>query len=355
METFLRILLATGAPTLPQMIGGSQRTGDTLLKQLAKRGHHVALTAGLIGKGWLGLRGRALMRLTGNRAIKDHLLGYTAYRSWFPWQTAEEVARRFSPEIVIVQAHATGKVAFAFRDAGQNVVFNFQDNEFRKLGRDLRDFGTIRGVANSDFTAQAYRSAYGAYCRTIYPLIDRAAYVTAGCGKYVTFINPNPVKGLEKALEIAALLPTVPFRFQETWPMPSAERGALRDRLAQMPNVTLAPKVDDMRDVYAATRVLLVPSKWEEGYGRIASEAQFSGIPVVGSDRGGLPEAIGQGGIILGADDPASAWAQNIQSLYDNSDLYSTLAMRAREHANRETLQIEKQIDAWEDMLAAYL
>lgn len=38
--------------------------------------------------------------------------------------------------------------------------------------------------------------------------------------------------------------------------------------------------------------VCVVPSVWEEPFGRVALEAQFLGIPVVATNRGGLPEII---------------------------------------------------------------
>ena len=54
----------------------------------------------------------------------------------------------------------------------------------------------------------------------------------------------------------------------------------------------------DMRSVYRDTKVLLVPSQWLETWGRVATEAQFSGIPVLASRSGALPEAVGPGGIL---------------------------------------------------------
>ncbi len=60
----------------------------------------------------------------------------------------------------------------------------------------------------------------------------------------------------------------------------------------------LVGRTMDTRSVYAATRVLLVPSQWKaETWGRVASEAQFSGIPVLASDVGGSPEAVAPGGV----------------------------------------------------------
>ena len=134
--------------------------------------------------------------------------------------------------------------------------------------------------------------------------------------------------------------------------MPRDERAALAQRLAGLPNVTLAPRVDDMREVYAQTKVLLVPSQWEEGYGRIASEAQFSGIPVIGSDRGGLPEAIGTGGVVLPADAPAERWAQSLRDILNDAKRHSKLKESAKAYARRPELQLDLQIDAWEAAIA---
>ncbi len=52
-----------------------------------------------------------------------------------------------------------------------------------------------------------------------------------------------------------------------------------------------------------AMDVLLLPSR-KEGFGCVILEAQACGVPVVGSDCGGIPEAIGEGGTIIpdGAD-----------------------------------------------------
>ena len=53
------------------------------------------------------------------------------------------------------------------------------------------------------------------------------------------------------------------------------------------------PKVvDDIDELFAQTRVLLVPSLWDEAFGMIAVEAMVRGIPVLASDVGGLPEAM---------------------------------------------------------------
>jgi glycosyltransferase involved in cell wall biosynthesis len=51
------------------------------------------------------------------------------------------------------------------------------------------------------------------------------------------------------------------------------------------------------------TRILLVPSVFDEPFGRVAAEAMINGIPPIVSNRGGLPETVGMGGIVLNLPD----------------------------------------------------
>lgn len=57
-----------------------------------------------------------------------------------------------------------------------------------------------------------------------------------------------------------------------------------------------------MRKSYA----VIVPSIWEEPFGRVALESLCEGVPVIGSDRGALPEIIGSKyGIVVKPDEKA--------------------------------------------------
>jgi glycosyltransferase involved in cell wall biosynthesis len=47
------------------------------------------------------------------------------------------------------------------------------------------------------------------------------------------------------------------------------------------------------------TRVLLVPSLFLEWLGRVAVEGMANGIPVLASDRGALPETLGEAGFVF--------------------------------------------------------
>ncbi len=55
-----------------------------------------------------------------------------------------------------------------------------------------------------------------------------------------------------------------------------------------------APPVPSAADYFALTRLLLVPSVWEEPFGRVAAEAMINGVPPLVANRGSLPDVLGR-------------------------------------------------------------
>ena len=62
--------------------------------------------------------------------------------------------------------------------------------------------------------------------------------------------------------------------------------------LSGVKNLRIMPNTPDPRQFYAVTKLLLMPSLMENA-GFVAMEAMTNGIPVLASNRGGLPETIG--------------------------------------------------------------
>jgi glycosyltransferase involved in cell wall biosynthesis len=58
----------------------------------------------------------------------------------------------------------------------------------------------------------------------------------------------------------------------------------------------------DRERLYAGARALILPS-FDEGFGVPALEAMAAGVPVIASNRGALPEVIGQAGTLLDPSD----------------------------------------------------
>jgi glycosyltransferase involved in cell wall biosynthesis len=103
------------------------------------------------------------------------------------------------------------------------------------------------------------------------------------------------------------------------------------------------PRPDDF---FALTRILLVPSTVAESFGRVAAEAMVNGIPPIVSNRGGLPQTVGGGGIVLNlpdwltpesqelpTEDEVRPWFDAVCALWDDPDRYQAASRRARAEA----------------------
>ena len=89
----------------------------------------------------------------------------------------------------------------------------------------------------------------------------------------------------------------------------------------------------DRQRVYGGARVLVLPS-WNEGFGITALEAMSLGIPVVTSDRGALPEVVGDAGLLMSPDSEDSL-VSALDQLLSNAWLADALSARGRERATR--------------------
>ncbi len=348
----MKILFVTGHKYLPQVYAGLQTSTDELCKGLLGRGHRVCVLAGLMPGGWLGWTSRLKARLrshfTRHSVARDTGLGYPVWRSWFPWDNVAYVARKEKPDLIVVMAVEPVRMALAAKLTGIPILIQLMDVEFEKHGGAFEDLGKIACIANSGFTANKYREAYGIDSGVIYPFISPEKYETQTSRENVTFINPVTEKGRDVAIEIARLCPEIPFSFVEGWPLSTKKRYTLMHDLSALSNVSLSASQEDMRKVYGKCKILLAPSLWEEAYGRVATEAQFSGIPVVASNRGGLPEAVGPGGILIDPDGPIEEWVTAIRELWNNDELYREMSGAAIAYSHRHEMSYKFLLDSME-------
>jgi len=87
---------------------------------------------------------------------------------------------------------------------------------------------------------------------------------------------------------------------------------------------------DELREYLSAARFVLVPSRWHENFPYVIFQAFAAGKPVLGSNRGGIPELIGrERGIVFDPDDTASL-AEKMLELWQNEKLCESMGRSAR-------------------------
>ncbi|EEF25243.1 glycosyltransferase, putative, partial [Ricinus communis] len=286
---------------------------------LRSRKHHVAIMCGLAPKGMVWLKNRITSRVMGNAFPMDSYMGFPVYRGWNFYQGFSAIAEKENPDCVIVQGalYETYEFASWASQAGHRIFFYIHDLSVPLSDRELPDLTRVTFIANSPFTAATIKSRLGLEIPVVPPLILQKAYRVQLTPRYVTMINPRPGKGADIALAIASACPDIRFSFVEAWGKLEPASLAIKKQAQALPNVQWLRSQLDMRKIYSQTRVLLAPSRYKETWGRVITEAQFSGIPTIASDQGAFPETVGPGGIIVPINASTDEWIAALRRLWD--------------------------------------
>jgi glycosyltransferase involved in cell wall biosynthesis len=92
-----------------------------------------------------------------------------------------------------------------------------------------------------------------------------------------------------------------------------------------------APSSEEVAKLLRGHHIMVVPSVWEESFGVVALEGAACGCVVLGSDGGGLPEAIGPCGVTFRRGD-VSDLAVKLGHLLDHPDEWEQYRAPARAH-----------------------
>jgi glycosyltransferase involved in cell wall biosynthesis len=167
----------------------------------------------------------------------------------------------------------------------------------------------------------------------VYPPVTWREYETETSREFVTLLNLNDNKGGGTLVKIAAAMPDEKFLGVK-----GAYGGQVLDR--KIKNITYKENTANVKEIYAETGILLVPSK-EESWGRVAVEAMSSGIPVIAHPTPGLVESCGAAGIFCDRNDTA-AWVREIRRLRTDKEWYAdrSRACKARAQELEPTPQL---------------
>jgi hypothetical protein len=181
--------------------------------------------------------------------------------------------------------------------------------------------------------------------QVVYPPVHPVHYAVHRRDSLVTQINL--FKNGKLLWEVARLLPDTRFL---------AVQGGYGDQ--GIPKVVpsnvevIAPTTDPAGEIYARTRILLVPSLYES-WGRVGMEAASSNIPVIASPTPGLQESLSYAGLFRDPERPAH-WAEAITALSDPG-VYSAYAALAGLRAEEVWATTRAQLEELEQFLVRQL
>jgi hypothetical protein len=224
----------------------------------------------------------------------------------------------------------------------------------------------------SQFLTHFYRDRIGLTSTPLEPPLTWSKVIAPTESRaFVTFVNPSPHKGLLLFARLADMLgsrrPDIPILVVQSGNSAGSLNAVPGLDFGRYPQIMAAPPVPNPSDYFALTRILVVPSVWEEPFGRVAAEAMVNGIPPLVSERGSLPSVVGGdfgaggGGRVLPipqwmtekttrlpSEDEVQPWYGAVCALWDDALFYRSLSERAREIAEEryaEAVSRRKHVD----------
>jgi glycosyltransferase involved in cell wall biosynthesis len=204
-------------------------------------------------------------------------------------------------------------------------------------------------LANSTFLRERQARAVGLPVAIHYPeILPHLTLVpknSAIGGQYVAGICGYAYKGAEVFFALASRFPSTSFL------LVGDVAPHYLERIRSILNIRLVAWAPPQRFL-SMTRVMLVPSRWPEPFGRIAVEAMGSGIPTLVSATGGLSEIAGGSRVhLVRSFLSVDAWASRLERLLSDDgarqrNIDSGLRLSARWLSDRPTRRLERRLQA---------
>lgn len=316
----MRVLFLTAHKYIPDIFGGMEKNTEQLTKLLLKEGlsvfHYCSLAGGLNKR---GLNHKLSKIGKGCDLSLDKQLGYPVYVSFDILGNLNAVLNSITPDIIIIQGGYLYNELIESLALHSIPIVSYLHTPDRLLEKKLKIRPAhLTYIANSQFTADAHKDKTTSLIAP--PIIEIDNYKVISTKTNMLFINPSKHKGVDIVLKLSQYFKNYTF---DIVCATKAQYFDLENVVSEYLNINLHKPVNDMRIFYSNTYILLCPSQCDETWGRVATEVQVSGIPVLASNRGGLPESVGDGGLLINDDSLIEKWCESLQKIIDNYDIYS--------------------------------
>lgn len=308
--------------------GGGSTSERILLNYMAKTDHdinHIVATelhGGSIARGPFELRMEILGKILKvyltsriRRSMKPDV--FVSHGNYYPW--VGDVASKFGiPHLVFIRDHyycCPGAKHTPCKEScwqcltkPQRVLWLLLKYQRSRRMKELSKCDMV--IANSHFMRKSLEKVTDKPVNVLYPPIELNKKRNIGSHDKIVYLGCGSYKGTEVVMKLAKSLPQYEFLLAGDPDIPRTWD------LGEYPNVEWSPWIDNTI-AFDTARLMLVPSQWHEPFGRVAIEAGVHYVPTLGSDIGGIPESVHDGGSLL-PPDRFDMWKKRIIEFMEN-------------------------------------
>ena len=326
----MRILFAVGRVIPPLFIGGAEVSLRILANKLIKKGHQVHIIGSFAHPrhGESEHYSQLILNDLKFDSISTHQISKGHYAYNYNGITCEIMPQKLlvrkcgdylqshKPDIVITMLEGAEEFINISKEMKTKVALWIHDvfpNNIQALNA-----SPSYSLYTSEFVKNRCELEYQTNGILFYPPFERPHTTKINKGirrQHITMINPIPEKGGKTFIELAKSMCDQKFLAVEGWRKSELFDHTIPD------NLEYFRKTINLEPIWNMTKILLVPSKLNEGFGRVVVEAGYFGVPSIALNVGGLPEAIGCGGVVLNSDN-RHEWEDAISHIESKKDEY---------------------------------
>lgn len=319
-------------------MGGASRSVQTLFKELVARGHKCVTVSPATRESHITVDGVKCIRTahqrqwTENIINADHPSLVLTQLSGDDW-VINKATRYLVPVVLRVPSFgeymcaASGKFIYCTRFCLHKELCPHRVNRpdvFKKASAI---------ITSSRYASRAVLQFYSRNALVIYPPVDPSAHLVEKTGGRITLVRGHVAKGVKTFYNIAKGCPEYKYLIVDNrTSVPIGVKGV---------DIKMMPSTNDMKTVWSKTKVLLVPSRGSESFGRVCVEASLNGIPVVAARHTGLVESAGLEATIPMTPGNPKVWREEVRRLMTDQDYYNERSVKAKEHASQFSTSVE--------------
>lgn len=269
-------------PVPPENYGGIERIIDFLVSGLQKKGHEVALVAHRDSK----VNARLIPYRNASQGIKAHLSNVL---------TVNQLGT-FKPDVI----HSFSRIAYLlpfFRSSIPKIMSYQREPTITQIQKAMR---LVKGNSLSFTGCSNYISDQikpYAVANTVYNGVDLSIYQPNFFAQNdcpLVFLGRiEPIKGTHIAIDVALKSNR---KLIIAGNIPPAHQTYFNQQIAPMlgEQISYIGQVNDVQknELLSNASALLMPIEWNEPFGIVMTEAMACGTPVIGFNRGAVPEVV---------------------------------------------------------------